>query len=128
MLIQSGLCFTDTEPVCTINLSGSITDGDQVTLSCDVTYTTNISPLMMTWTDSQGQPVVSNTNRNQTDRITSSIGVRATAPSLAEYTCTSYFSAPTGLPSTASNTPEYRHVWTSPVITVLGWLITISCD
>ena len=107
------------DPVCTVANSQPIA-GDNVTLTCDVTYTSNISPMLMTWTDSQGQPVQSHTDQSQTGRTTSSIVVTAVAPRLPSYRCTTGFSTATGLPSTATNTPEYRHVWNSPEVNIEG--------
>jgi Immunoglobulin domain len=117
--------FTDSVPTCSPDIS-SPAEGENVTFTCDVSYTSNISPILMSWTDSNGQPVESLRNENQTGRTTSFITVPATFPAMSTYSCTTNFSEPTNLPATvtARNAPTYQHVWTSSAMTVIrmyGW-------
>jgi Immunoglobulin domain len=111
--------FTDSVPTCSSDFS-SPTEGENVTFTCDVSYTSNISPILMSWTDSNGQPVESFRNENQTGRTTSSITVPATAPTLGSYSCKTNFSEPTNLPATvtARNAPTYQYMWTSNALAV----------
>ena len=57
---QCSMCLVcvDAEPDCRID-NEDPSFGDNVTLTCDVSYTDNISPMIMTWTDEQGRAVPS---------------------------------------------------------------------
>ena len=92
--------------------------GENVTYTCSVTYTSNVSPMLMNWTDSQGQPVARSYETFAVGQTTSSIVVSATAPTTPSYSCSIQFSQPTGLQSTATNTPDYQHVWNSEELSV----------
>ena len=98
--------------------SDEIIEEENVTLSCEVWYTSNISPMSMSWTDSHGQPVESHTDLSQPGHTTSHITVTATAPTLSSFTSTTHFTPPTDLPSSATNTPDYKHDWTSDELNI----------
>jgi len=115
------LVVVASDPVCSVdNLDP--TGGENVSLTCEVLYTSNLSPMLMSWTDSEGQPVESRTVHG--DGITTSyLVVRATTPMVPSYTCKTNFSVPINPPSSASNAPQYDYSWVSPVLTVKGELL-----
>ena len=60
-------------------------------------------------------------------RTTSSLTFTVTSFTLPLYTCTTNFSAPLGLPVTATNTPALSFNWTSPQLVVKGaWMLIRS--
>jgi hypothetical protein len=113
------LAVLASEPICTSEVTEPVAVGDKVIYTCEVSYTSNISPMLMSWTNTEGQPIPSYTNNTVAGRSASSISVAATWPDVTSHHCKSYFSAPSNLPSTATNTPEYSHVWNSTVYNVI---------
>jgi len=111
---------------CTTNLSasGAVQENDVIVMTCSITYSGNWAPVMR-WTDS----VI---RRNFTDdditlttdnlTVTSQLTVTASANLHgSQIVCVTYFDAQSSnsLPTSATNIPSYRNVWTSPKLNVL---------
>ena len=90
-----------------------------VKMSCTATFTPNLSPLLMTWTNPSGQHVPSTDDFTQPGRIVSSINVTAVPPTIEPHTCTAIFGLPLSGPSEAANAPAWTHAWNSPGLDVL---------
>jgi len=116
------LVVIDGEPSCTIDNTEPMA-GDNVTMSCSVTYTSNLSPMMMTWSDPQGNPIEPSTLRRADHTVYSSIVITAAQPRIRHYTCKTNFTQPENLSASAANTPDYVHNWISPDVTVGGYLV-----
>jgi hypothetical protein len=118
-VMSAQLAVIVSPPKCSVSLDQEpVLARENVTYTCSVTYTSNVSPMLMTWTDSEGQPVARSYETFVAGHTTSSIVVSATAPTTPSYSCSTQFSQPAGLPSTATNTPSYQHVWTSKELSV----------
>ena len=121
----------DSEPKCTVD-KPKPREGDTVTLTCDVTYTPNVSPMVMEWTDGQGRPVPAHSGPPTPGRTTSSISFIAARPAIEPYSCKVTFSRPRDVSppqydvTPASNAPEYTFTWTSPGLAVRGWRRKLS--
>jgi len=120
------LLYKGSEPICSTSYDTTdVVENDTLTISCEVNYTSNVSPMLISWTDTAGQPVTPSTEVNQLGSARSEITIRAVAPSVLSYNSFTYFSAPLSLPTSATNTPAYVYNWTSEVITVQCENITI---
>lgn len=95
-------------------------EDDIVLMKCNVTYTDNLSPMLMSWTDPNGQPVIPQASVTSGGYFESSIIVRAVPPSIGQYSCFTYFDVPDNPPTSAQNRPAYTNIYNFPVITVTG--------
>jgi len=137
--VKSQLVVIDTLPVCTQEPAFPISE-EFVTMTCEVTYTSNLSPLMVSWTDPDGNPLESD-DFQDVGRTMSSIVVTALEPKLLVHKLKAWFNEPTDLPPQhATNTPDYMHIWNSTevdlnpaavapenVAAVAGNSLTLSC-
>jgi len=104
-------------PQCTVSTWEPI-QGQTMTMTCEVKHTNNLPPAMMTWTDSQGQTVTSQSSSDGWG-TTSWVELKAdSVPVMDEYTCRTNFSDLFNNGTTASNAPDYTHEWKSPNINV----------
>jgi len=116
----AALIVLESEPVCSTNISGSsVMIGDVIGMSCRVSYTPNLSPALMTWTDPQCLPLTA-TEYTTEGYLESNITVIATEPpTVDQYRCRTYFDLPpTDSLLTAKNAPEYEYNFTSSVLAV----------
>lgn len=105
-------------PNCTIDTVDLIA-GDNVKYTCDVVYTTNLSPMTLTWTDPLGLLIEPDDVTHVDGHFRSVIVVEATVPYIRPYNAHFAFDDPNiQPPASAQNKPAYVYDWNSPVVDV----------
>ena len=117
------LSSTDSNPVCQIIANVTdIAEGDLILFECEVTYTNNLSPVLISWQqdDSQGvSQAINSTDSVGNGRTVSYIEILAVAPSILPVKALAEFASPLNPPTwAATNTPNYTYEWTTPEITI----------
>jgi len=115
--VTAGLAVIYSQPVCTMGNMEPV-EGSEVTITCEVQYTPNLSAMKMTWTDANLLAMTPQEEISQ-GHTKSWIVVPANPPRLSSYLCTTNFTEPSGLPLFATNAPSYKTVWNSLNLDVL---------
>jgi hypothetical protein len=69
------IAVLDSEPQCSMDNTDPRIN-DEITLTCSVSYTDNISPVQMFWTDESGEPVALSRNAHSAGHTNSSLSLQ----------------------------------------------------
>jgi len=109
----------EAEPRCQVHTeTHELVEGDVLSISCTVSYTSNLSPILMNWTrEADGPPVASNTTLDP-GFTESTISIIAVPPTVGAYKCLAYFDVPDNPQTTAKNAPSYSFTYLSSVLNI----------
>ena len=115
------------DPVCSSDHDlGDLTAGDNIKLSCDVSYSVRGSDQQvalwaprMSWQGPGAFEVTDQSIPGWNSRFTTTLAV-SSGDHGRQFICTTYFGEPTPQEGLASNAPHYTHIWHSDVLIVDG--------